>query len=328
MINSCYFRVDAIRTAQEEREILVANRPNPLDEELIKTKGMLRAPSERNRRDSSKRNSKEIKELMVDITKSDMMFNDMDILKPTPSDSNSNVNLETVCIGSGSKILEDERHDTSDSISPVKSKLPDENSKDNLKKACKNELVVNMDKESGTLNDSIESLKQDGNKGKKSKDTVPSITDIETKKLTKLKTLNKCELDIDLVKDFNELPSKEHNSGDTNSKCSNGTSTNEVPYDAAEGEEFSLPKDFVASTVKGFETQCLQNSPEKGENKSVQRSRSKRTKQLHGESNVSVTNNVESTSNDISDVHVSTKSTKGSVGSDQCPQAIVNQKKD
>ncbi|XP_064610382.1 RING finger protein 207-like [Liolophura sinensis] len=40
-------RVDAIRTAEEERETQTANRTNPLDDELIKTKGLLKAPSAR-----------------------------------------------------------------------------------------------------------------------------------------------------------------------------------------------------------------------------------------------------------------------------------------
>ena len=64
------FRVDAIRLAQEEREtVLTANRANPLDEELIKTKGMLRAPGARregvSRKNSTKRDSKEIKETQL-----------------------------------------------------------------------------------------------------------------------------------------------------------------------------------------------------------------------------------------------------------------------
>lgn len=63
-----WFRVDAIRIAEEERETLTAvNRVNPLDEELIKTKGLLRAPSARregiSRRNSTKRDSRELKEL-------------------------------------------------------------------------------------------------------------------------------------------------------------------------------------------------------------------------------------------------------------------------
>ncbi|KAL4217956.1 hypothetical protein ACF0H5_022695 [Mactra antiquata] len=59
-------RVDAIRTAEEERDIKTANRTNPLDEELIKTKGLLRAPSAR--RDPAKRLSAEIKEMILDTT--------------------------------------------------------------------------------------------------------------------------------------------------------------------------------------------------------------------------------------------------------------------
>ncbi|XP_061197285.1 RING finger protein 207-like [Saccostrea echinata] len=60
-------RVDAIRMAEEERETLTAvNRVNPLDEELIKTKGMLKAPSARregvSRRNSTKRESREFKD--------------------------------------------------------------------------------------------------------------------------------------------------------------------------------------------------------------------------------------------------------------------------
>lgn len=54
------YRVDAIRNAEEERDIKTANRVNPLDEELIKTKGLLRAPSAR--KDPARRLSAEVKE--------------------------------------------------------------------------------------------------------------------------------------------------------------------------------------------------------------------------------------------------------------------------
>ena len=62
------FRVDAIRIAEEERETLSAvNRINPLDEELIKTKGMLKAPSARreglSRHNSTKRESRESQDM-------------------------------------------------------------------------------------------------------------------------------------------------------------------------------------------------------------------------------------------------------------------------
>ncbi|XP_013386035.1 RING finger protein 207-like [Lingula anatina] len=40
-------RVDAIRITQEERQSQIANRTNPMDDALIKTKGLLKAPSER-----------------------------------------------------------------------------------------------------------------------------------------------------------------------------------------------------------------------------------------------------------------------------------------
>lgn len=49
------FRVDAIRGAEEERQSHLASRANPLDSELIKTKGLLRAPSLRNRKAERKK---------------------------------------------------------------------------------------------------------------------------------------------------------------------------------------------------------------------------------------------------------------------------------
>ena len=52
--------MEAIRGAEEERQTKTANRTNPLDSELIKTKGLLKAPSVRERKDnsaSSKRDS-------------------------------------------------------------------------------------------------------------------------------------------------------------------------------------------------------------------------------------------------------------------------------
>ncbi|XP_060075853.1 RING finger protein 207-like [Ylistrum balloti] len=54
-------RVEAIRTAEEERETLTANRTNPMDEELIKTKGLLRAPSARREGIQRKREMRDTK---------------------------------------------------------------------------------------------------------------------------------------------------------------------------------------------------------------------------------------------------------------------------
>lgn len=45
--------MEAIRDAEEERQTKTANRTNPLDSELIKTKGLLKAPSVRDRWDSA-----------------------------------------------------------------------------------------------------------------------------------------------------------------------------------------------------------------------------------------------------------------------------------
>lgn len=55
LIHDCFpfYRVEAIRDAEEERQTKSASRTNPLDCELIKTKGMLKAPSVRDRRDST-----------------------------------------------------------------------------------------------------------------------------------------------------------------------------------------------------------------------------------------------------------------------------------
>ncbi|KAL8572624.1 hypothetical protein ACOMHN_016474 [Nucella lapillus] len=45
-------RVEAIRDVEEERQVKTASRTNPLDTELIKTKGLLKAPSARDRKDT------------------------------------------------------------------------------------------------------------------------------------------------------------------------------------------------------------------------------------------------------------------------------------
>ncbi|CAG5121432.1 unnamed protein product [Candidula unifasciata] len=52
-------RVDAIRGAEEERQTSLANRTNPLDNELIKTKGLLRAPSLRDTKVERKKRAEE-----------------------------------------------------------------------------------------------------------------------------------------------------------------------------------------------------------------------------------------------------------------------------
>ena len=62
-----YYRVDAIRTAQEERDIKTANRTNPLDDELIKTKGLLKAPVRKDCKDPTKRESREISDAIAEL---------------------------------------------------------------------------------------------------------------------------------------------------------------------------------------------------------------------------------------------------------------------
>lgn len=61
-------RCDALKAAEEERDLKVASRVNPMDEELIKTKGLLRAPSAR-KESTIKRLSAEVKELREDAGK-------------------------------------------------------------------------------------------------------------------------------------------------------------------------------------------------------------------------------------------------------------------
>ena len=53
----CPNRVDAIQVAEEERQTKAANRTNPLEGELIKTKGLLKAPSFRKERKDKKDNA-------------------------------------------------------------------------------------------------------------------------------------------------------------------------------------------------------------------------------------------------------------------------------
>ena len=59
--------MDAIRTAQEERDIKTANRTNPLDDELIKTKGLLKAPVRKDCKDPTKRESREISDAIAEL---------------------------------------------------------------------------------------------------------------------------------------------------------------------------------------------------------------------------------------------------------------------
>ena len=52
-------RVDALRGAEEERQTMIANRKNPLDDELIKTKDLLRPPSFRDKKGDRRRKEKD-----------------------------------------------------------------------------------------------------------------------------------------------------------------------------------------------------------------------------------------------------------------------------
>ncbi|KAK3591037.1 hypothetical protein CHS0354_026051 [Potamilus streckersoni] len=90
-------RVDAIRSAQEERDNKTANRTNPLDQELIKTKGMLRAPSAR--KESTPKESKEIKDTEITSDTKDSTPKESKEIKDTELTSDtklSNVDLSTV----------------------------------------------------------------------------------------------------------------------------------------------------------------------------------------------------------------------------------------
>lgn len=86
-------RVDAIRGAEEERLTQIANRTNPLDDELIKTKGLLRCPSLRSIK-GERRKSKQDKESQAASAASDKEFsvsNGDQLLPPTSSTSFSNL---------------------------------------------------------------------------------------------------------------------------------------------------------------------------------------------------------------------------------------------
>uniref|UniRef100_A0A2C9LLC5 RING finger protein 207 n=1 Tax=Biomphalaria glabrata TaxID=6526 RepID=A0A2C9LLC5_BIOGL len=82
-------RVDAIRGAEEERQTYLANRTNPLDSELIKTKGLLKAPSLRMDRRSKKIDKEPSEKTESSIIKlASSAVNDNDRL---PSTQNSDV---------------------------------------------------------------------------------------------------------------------------------------------------------------------------------------------------------------------------------------------
>ena len=68
IVNILYYRVDAIRSAENERDIKSASRINPMDEQLTRQKGLLRAPSSR-KDGAMKRMSAEIKEKVDEMVK-------------------------------------------------------------------------------------------------------------------------------------------------------------------------------------------------------------------------------------------------------------------
>ena len=69
MICLVIFQVEAIQSVEEERQTILASRTNPLDNELIKTKGLLRAPSLRDKKGDRWR--KDIKEISEKIMQGD-----------------------------------------------------------------------------------------------------------------------------------------------------------------------------------------------------------------------------------------------------------------
>ncbi|XP_052819594.1 RING finger protein 207-like isoform X2 [Mya arenaria] len=85
-------RCDALRAAEEERDLKQANRVNPMDEELIKTKGLLRAPSQR-KESTIKRLSAEIKEPVKDVSVENV-DNDSGEAKADEVDVTVNISLE------------------------------------------------------------------------------------------------------------------------------------------------------------------------------------------------------------------------------------------
>lgn len=86
-------RVDAIQTAEDIRQVNTANRKNPLDDELIKTKGLLRAPSLR--RDSSTKKDASTTQTAPGKDEGDKMPSIVQG-KDTAEEDNENIQLENV----------------------------------------------------------------------------------------------------------------------------------------------------------------------------------------------------------------------------------------
>ncbi|XP_063409969.1 RING finger protein 207-like isoform X2 [Mytilus trossulus] len=211
-------RVDAIRTAQEERETLTANRQNPLDEELIKTKGKLKAPSARKeagRKDSTKRNSREVKENVLDSPKSETMNeeketiqekqngqekdsgkNQKDINTIEKTDSTQNVMVNGITEDS---IVFSQNIEENDTVQNKNSEIEDKKlPKTNQKKKDEGMLkspTLKQNQKEGCLKKSPTSSKSDEtNQNKEKKDDEKNKESaVETKMFPKLKQKEKDE---------------------------------------------------------------------------------------------------------------------------------------
>ncbi|VDI37712.1 Hypothetical predicted protein [Mytilus galloprovincialis] len=350
-------RVDAIRTAQEERETLAANRQNPLDEELIKTKGKLKAPSARKevgRRDSTKRNSREVKENVLDSPKSDTMNeeketvqekqngqkkesakNETDINTIEKTDSTQNVMVNGITEDSTVFDQNIEEKDNTNKNSEIEAeRLSKLKQKEKDEGILKSPTLKQNQEADGLQKSSLPNFDENNQNTEKKDDEKSRKSEIETKKLSKSKQKEKNEgilkSPISLKQNQKEdglqiLPSTpksvekiytNHDAiggsmqieskleGKQQRKTQNTFDFKDIdcvktfekllnddlklekvlePSDLnkTDDEAFTLPKDFVASTVKGFESHSLQNSPEKGENPVRRTRRSRRNKQSH-----------------------------------------------
>lgn len=251
---------------------------------MIKTKGLLKAPSARKevgKKDSTKRNSREIKENVVVEEKHPDKI---------PQDKEQN-ELLNVQVSKDGEVLAKLNHTTEEQKQMVVLQKEEQeqtvvlqNEEDacvlKTKLICKDTDVLDSRADINVIAyckhdlDAVKTITVDVtvvNRDMTASENIvvsPNVVEVLNQNLKKtLPVDTQCVSSNDFILELN----------DEGKHCQNTQTITQLEEEKSSvvGDSFSLPKDFVASTIKGFENQ---KSPEKGDDSSIVVKRTRRTR--------------------------------------------------
>ena len=255
---------------------------------MIKTKGLLKAPSARkevSRKDSTKRNSREIKEnVVVEEKHPDQISQD--------KEQNELLNVQ---VSKDGEVLAKLNHTTEEQKQMVVLQKEEQeqtivlqNEEDacilKTKLICKDTDVLDSRADINVIAyckhdlDAVKAITVDVtvvNRDTTASENVmvsPNVVEVLNQNLKKILPVDtQCVSSNDFILELN----------DEGKRCQNTHTITQLEEEksgeksSVVGDSFSLPKDFVASTIKGFENQ---KSPEKGDDSSIVVKRTGRTR--------------------------------------------------